>query len=207
MNEINRKNREERKDISYLKSMKIETNRLILRHFTATDLDALYQLLSDREVNTFLPWFPVKDLAETQEFFTQHLAEQKYCFALCRQGTDYPIGYVNIATDDSHDLGYALSKAYWHQGFITEACNAVIPILKAQALPYITATHDRNNPKSGAVMQRIGMKYCYSYQEQWQPKNFPVVFRLYQLNLDGQNDRIYRQYWHQYAEHFIETGL
>lgn len=24
-----------------------------------------------------------------------------------------------------------------------------------------------NNPRSGTVMKRIGMKYCYSYKEQW----------------------------------------
>lgn len=56
-------------------------------------------------------------------------------------------------------------------------------------------------------MQRLGMKYCYSYKEQWQPKDIPVIFRMYQLNLDGQNDRAYRKYWSQYEEHFIETEL
>ena len=34
-------------------------------------------------------------------------------------------------------------------------------------------------------MKRIGMSYRYSYKELWQPKNFPVIFRMYQLNLDG----------------------
>lgn len=32
------------------------TKRLILRQYTELDLDALFVLLSDREVNTFLPW-------------------------------------------------------------------------------------------------------------------------------------------------------
>lgn len=44
-------------------------------------------------------------------------------------------------------------------------------------------------------MQAIGMKYRYSYKELWQPKNFMVTFRMYQLNLDGCEDRIYRKYW------------
>ena len=34
-------------------------------------------------------------------------------------------------------------------------------------------------------MQNLGMKYQYTYEELWQPKNMPVVFRMYQLNLDG----------------------
>lgn len=38
------------------------------------------------------------------------------------------------------------------------------------------------NPRSGAAMKQIGMKYCYSYKEQWQPKDFAVIFRMYHLN-------------------------
>lgn len=69
---------------------------------------------------------------------------------------------------------------------------------------YITATHDRNNPRSGNVMRKLGMTYCYSYEEQWQPKNFPVIFRMYQLNLDGNTDSVYRKYWDTSENHFIE---
>ena len=68
----------------------------------------------------------------------------------------------------------------------------------------ITATHDVNNPRSGAVMRRLGMKYCYSYKEQWQPKNFPVVFRLYQLHFDGRDDCVYSKYRELYKNAFAE---
>ena len=47
----------------------LETKRLILRSFTEDDTDALYLLLSDQEVNTFLPWFPVKNKAEANQFY------------------------------------------------------------------------------------------------------------------------------------------
>ena len=40
-----------------------------------------------------------------------------------------------------------------------------------------------NNPASGEVMKAIGMTYRYSYDEQWQPKNFEVTFKLYQIDL------------------------
>lgn len=51
------------------------------------------------------------------------------------------------------------------------------------------------------------MKYCYSYREQWQPKDFPVIFRMYQLNLNGQENKIYPKYGDLYEEHFIETDI
>ena len=41
-------------------------------------------------------------------------------------------------------------------------------------------------------MKRLGMKYQYSYEEQWRPKDFFVTFRLYQLNLDGNDSRVYK---------------
>lgn len=132
---------------------------------------------------------------------------KKYCFAVCLKADSRPIGCVHAEEDDSHDFGYALRKEYWHQGIAGEASDAVIGLLKKEGIPYITATHDRNNPRSGAVMRRIGMKYCYSYQEQWQPKNFPVIFRMYQLNFDGQKDRVYQKYWNLYDEHFVEKDV
>lgn len=45
---------------------------------------------------------------------------------------------------------------------------------------------------------------CYSYEEQWQPKDFPVIFRMYQLNFDNNDDFIYKKYWDMYENHFIE---
>jgi len=48
------------------------------------------------------------------------------------------------------------------------------------------------------------MHYQYSYEELWQPKNLPVVFRMYQLNLDGNEKRRYEKYWNRYPRHFIE---
>lgn len=65
--------------------------------------------------------------------------------------------------------------------------NYTIGYVEKDSIPYITATHDVNNTRSGEVMRKLGMKCQYSYEEQWQPKDFLVTFRMYQLNLDGKN--------------------
>lgn len=188
-------------------TVRLKTDRLILRKFEETDLEALYLLLKDEEVNTFLPWFPVKTLEETRNFFEKRFKNQKYYFAICLQENDYPIGYVKAEANDSYDFGYALRKEFWHRGIVTEASKALVELLKKDGIPYITATHDKNNPRSGAVMQQIGMKYCYSYKEQWQPKDIPVIFRMYQLNFDEQKNRVYQKYWNLSEEHFVETDV
>lgn len=116
-----------------------------------------------------------------------------------------PIGYINIDLDESHDLGYGLKKEYWHQGIVSEAVKSIIQQAQKEGLNYLTATHDIKNIHSGHVMKKAGMHYCYSYKEHWMPKNIPVIFRMYQINLDGKK-RIYQKYWNQY-EHFIEENI
>lgn len=56
-------------------------------------------------------------------------------------------------------------------------------------------------------MRNVGMTYRYSYEEQWQPKNILVTFRLYQLNLDGRESRVYTTYWDNSAVHYREPDL
>ena len=58
------------------------TERLILRKFENNDMEALYLLLSDKEVNTFLPWFPVKNMEETKSLYKKHFLDQPYSFAI-----------------------------------------------------------------------------------------------------------------------------
>lgn len=190
----------------------IETERLILRKFTENDIKALYKIYSDEEANRFLPWFPVKSMEEARTFFQERYAAkyaepQAYAYAVCLKSGDAPIGYIKIDMEEHHDFGYGLRREFWHRGIATEAGKAIIAQAKKDGLPYITATHDRENPRSGGVMRNVGMIYQYSYEEQWQPKDRLVTFRMYQLNLDGNTERVYRKYWDTSAVHFIERDL
>lgn len=187
----------------------LETERLILRRFTEKDMKSLFLILKDKEVNRFLPWYPVKNMEETKKFYEERYASkyiqpQGYSYAVCLKEDNIPIGYIGVDMKEAHDLGYGLRKEFWHRGIITEAGRAIAKQVKKDGLPYITATHDKNNLSSGGVMIRLGMRYCYSYEEQWLPKNFPVIFRLYQLNFDGKADFVYRKYWNISDNHFVE---
>lgn len=189
---------------------KLETARLILRKFTEADIEALYLLLRDEEVNKFLPWYPMKNIEETKKFYEERYAAkyaqpQAYAYAICLKSNNDSIGYINIEMEESHDFGYGLHKEFWHKGIVTEAGEILIQQVKRDGISYITATHDVNNPHSGRVMQKLGMKYCYSYEEHWQPKNFPVVFRMYQLNFNEDDTFVYKKYWNMYHNHFVEN--
>ena len=61
----------------------IETQRLILRHFTEEDINALFSILSDKDVNTFLPMFPLKDIEEAKDYlqYIKSWIQQKgFCY-------------------------------------------------------------------------------------------------------------------------------
>lgn len=122
-------------------------------------MDALYLIYSDKEVNRYLPWFPLKSMEEAELFFEERYASkyrepQAYAYAVCRKKDNIPIGYINVAMEDQHDLGYGLRKEFWHQGIMSEAGKAVVTQVEEDGFPYITATHDR----SRSVMKNIGME-------------------------------------------------
>lgn len=185
----------------------LETQRLILRRCETLDAPAFLELLSDEEVNRFLPWFPTKTLEEAIEhieknFIAYYQHSSAYRYAVCLKKDNIPVGYVCLGEGDSYDFGYGLKKELWGKGIITEAAKAVIERLKNAGYTYITATHDINNPASGEVMKKLGMTYRYSYIEQCQPKNITVTFKMYQLNFDGNEAREYSKYWDKYPNHF-----
>lgn len=136
----------------------LETDRLILRKFTENDIEALFLILKDEEVNKFLPWFPLKNIEEARKFYeekyaTEYEQPQAYAYAICLKDDNFPIGYIKVDMEEPHDFGYGLRKEYWHRGIVSEAGKAVIELVKKDGVPYITATHDRNNPRSGNVMR------------------------------------------------------
>lgn len=196
------------KDMYYENTPTIETDRLVLRKFTDSDIDDMFILYSDEEVNKFLPWFPFKTRDEVKKYLYNNIfpfyeKDVAYSYAITQKADNQVIGYIHINDiGGSNDMGYALRKEFWHKGITSEACAAVINRLQKVNFPFITATHDINNPYSGKVMKKIGMSYRYSYIEQWQPKNIVVTFRMYQLNLD-KAEHTYTEYRKKYP-YFIE---
>lgn len=87
------------------KEIVLETERLILRHFTEKDMEAVQRIFGDEEVNRFLPWFPVKSRAEAEKFFQERYAGPYESgngrhYAVCLRSDNIPIGYVNISGNE-----------------------------------------------------------------------------------------------------------
>ena len=177
----------------------IMTKRLILRRFELGDLKDLFEIFSDKEVNKYLPWYPIKNLEEAKEYLNENYIkyyklDKGYRYAISLKDSNKVIGYLNISDEKSQDLGYGVNKKYWGKGYATEACMGILEYLKNKGHDYITATHDIKNIGSGKVLEKIGMEYKYSYKELWKPKNIEVILNMYQINLDGNIERVYMEY-------------
>lgn len=190
----------------------LRTKRLILRRFTAGDTEAFFRFMDDEEVNRFLPLVPFSSQVEAGQYLQERYIDSYrnstgYRYAICLKEDNMPVGYVNASDGESRDFGYALGQGMWGRGIATEASEAVVEQMRRDGIPFITATHDVNNPRSGAVMKRLGMTYRYSYEEMWKPKNFLVTFRMYQLDLDGREHPTYSRYREMYPVNFVEESV
>ena len=73
---------------------RIETERLILRLFTKEDINALFAIFSDKDVNTFLPMFPLRNMEEAKEYLRYIEEYAGYYYAICLKENNIPIDYV-----------------------------------------------------------------------------------------------------------------
>ena len=149
-------------------TQKIETERLILRRFKIEDAEDMYKnWASDPEVTKFLTWPPHKNADVTrailEEWIPQYDDGGYFNWVMEYKENGKIIGNISVVKlneeIESADIGYCLSRAYWGQGFMPEALKAVMDYLfDVAGLNRIAASHDVNNPKSGRVMEKAGMK-------------------------------------------------
>ena len=91
---------------------------------------------------------------------------------LARWGIELKSNGKFIGTIDLHKIdpvlkkaaiGYIINKKYWNQGLTTEANRAVIKLaFENIGMNKLTALHDKDNPASGKVMEKSGMRFSHA---------------------------------------------
>lgn len=145
----------------------IETKRLILRKFSMEDADDMYVWASDHDVTKYLTWQSHQNINVTKDLLNEWIKEyiNGDCFnwAMEQKSTGRVIGSITVVRlnkdIEACDIGYCMRKDCWGQAFMPEGLEAVLDYLFDQVgLNRIAACHDTNNPKSGRVMEKVGMK-------------------------------------------------
>ena len=155
--------------MNHLGTKRIETSQLILRPFVMEDAEAMYRnWASDPEVTKFLSWPTYKSVDtayEILDIWTKQYSDNTfYQWAIELKEIGEVIGSISVVNFDERvdmvEIGFCIGKPWWGQGIMTEAFQAVIDFLFGEVnVQRIEAGHDPNNPASGAVQCKCGLKY------------------------------------------------
>ena len=147
----------------------IETQRLVLRCAELTDAEAMFRnWASDPEVTKYLTWPPHTSLEVSRRILENWVEANgqidRYHWMIVLKELGQPIGSITVVEhrDDigEAEVGYCIGKQWWHKGLVTEAMMAVMGYLFDQVgMNRVEARHDLNNPHSGGVMKKCGMRY------------------------------------------------
>lgn len=150
-------------------SITLETDRLILRKFEITDANNMYNnWASDDLVTKYLRWPTHSSIDVTSNVLNMWVNDNErldnYQWAIVLKEINEPIGSIgavdmNEKLDMIH-IGYAIGRKWWGKGITAEALNKLIEFFFNDVCAQrIESMHDPNNPNSGRVMEKCGMKY------------------------------------------------
>ncbi len=145
----------------------LKTKRLTLRPWQEEDLQDLYDYARVEGVGQMAGWNPHKDLEESRQILKLFI-EGKRTFALEYEGTvigslgveEYQEAhYPELAELSGREIGYVLSKAYWGQGLMPEAVQAVMGYLFGNVkLGFFLGGHLDWNRQSARVIGKSGFR-------------------------------------------------
>ena len=145
----------------------IYTERLMLRQIIASDIDKVFEGLSDPVVTERMA-VRYASLEETKvqmdwyEGMTEN--DNGRCWAICSKTNEEFYGVVSLPFwNKQHrktELGYWLLPAYWRQGYVREALAAVVDhAFREMNVHRILAEVEDDNLASIATLENAGFNY------------------------------------------------
>ena len=146
----------------------IETPRLLLRRAELADAEPMFRnWANDPDVTKYLTWPPHGTLDVTERVVKSWVDGYEkadyYQWMIVLKELGEPIGSLcanTVGRAESAHVGYCIGKPWWHRGIMTEAFGAVIEFLFEEVGYHrVESMHDPNNPNSGKVMEKCGLRY------------------------------------------------
>ena len=154
-------------EFSYGDMPTLETPRLRLRKLNMRDAQDIFDYSQDPQVAKYVLWEAQKSLSDARSYIRYML--RKYRLGEpASWGIEWTasgkiigtIGFMWIQRENAAaEVGYSLSRNFWNRGIMTEALDAVLRFgFQSLNLNRIEAQHETENPASGAVMRKCGMR-------------------------------------------------
>lgn len=153
----------------------IETERFILREIRITDLEGMFLLDSDPEVNKYLGNKPVQTKEEEIKIIEFiHKQYEEYGLgrlAIIEKSSDEFVGWTGIKYETEvrsefnyYDLGYRLRKEYWGKGIGTETAIASLRFgFLELKLDEIFGAADIANIGSNKILKKVGLNWIETF--------------------------------------------
>jgi len=169
----------------------LRTDRLTLRPLRAEDASDLHRLVNDWEVAKTLARVPFpypRDLADTWIASTwgQIAAGEAWHLAIIQgeAGAEQLAGCVALTLSrdgTSAELGYWLGRRFWGQGLAPEAAARLCRwALATLDIAVIRASALKDNPRSQAVLRRIGLRPAGEGVQTFLSRGGPMPVLLFQ---------------------------
>ena len=154
----------------------IKTERLFLRPPSKSDENSLFELMSNKNLTTFLTWESHKNIETTksviQDLIDSQKEEKSYHWCICLGNKI--IGLVSLIdvrrkvrtwTLNRAEISYWIGSSYQGKGFATEASNAILEFrFKYLELHKIIIAHAVENIESLNICNKLGfVKYAYEH--------------------------------------------
>lgn len=154
--------------------MKIETERLILRPWTESDAESLYEYAKEPAVGPIAGWPPHQSVDESLKII-QTVLTGAQCYAICEKDNDKAIGAIELKLkghtdmtdkEDECELGYWLGKPFWGRGYMPEAVRELLRHgFENLGMSTIWCGYYDGNEKSKRVQEKVGFTYHHTCDE------------------------------------------
>ena len=147
-------------------SPKIETERLILRRYKETDIDAIYDIITDKRLSIYIkyPELTKEEELECIKTWIEEADTSKYeKWVIERKEDNVVVGNIDINTiNKKHhycNVGYTIRYNYWGNGYASEALEAVSNhLLNNSGYYLVECCCNELNKRSSKVMLKAGFE-------------------------------------------------
>ncbi len=167
----------------------LDTERLQLRHFTEHDASDVYEYASDEQTVRYLTWPAHTSIGESKRIIRDLLSNEG-TYAIVLKKTEKVIGCIDLrlVSETEASFGYVLNRSFWNKGYMSEALQAALSYMFEElGMETVTSCHETENPASGAVMKRCGMRWTHLAKGE----------TLFGKTTDNDHYRITKAFWAQ----------
>lgn len=140
-----------------------ETPRLILRPHTMDDVEPVYEMSTDKDTLKYLIWPGIKTMEEAKITIGRHFPSSPGMFAIEIKETGEYFGNINLEVIPKHEkasLGYMCRRAFWGNGYMTEAAQQVVSLaFEILKVNRVEASYFKGNDASGSILKKAGLLY------------------------------------------------